>query len=256
MVYEFLKNKGVLDNPVNKELIDVGSGDGSSGAEFESHGWEVTYIEKKNGVDATTYDFPIDTYGLAVARNSLPFMEDKQLDVISKIYSTLKQGGYFYGTVFGIEDPWAKEGIITPVDFDIFKSDLKNLGFEILWESVEKGTGKTMKGDFKNWHIFKFLCKNSIEEKPSIFDAVKKLNLPLGKYAVVGGGVLAAHGLRQYNDVDFVVTPELYEELKQDGWENAPDKEGVVQKDNCEADFTFDFSGYETDIPRLIREAD
>ncbi|MFA6050385.1 MAG: class I SAM-dependent methyltransferase [Candidatus Paceibacterota bacterium] len=159
MIYDFLENKGVLINPAEKKLVDVGSGDGKNGAEFESHGWGVAYIEKKNGLDATTYDFPQEEFGLAIARNSLPFMEEKQLDVISKIFNTLKKGGYFYGTIFGKEDPWAKEGIITALDFDDVRNYLKQIGFKIVWEGEEKGIGKSMKGDLKNWHIFKFLCQ-------------------------------------------------------------------------------------------------
>ena len=47
-----------------------------------------------------------------------------------------------------------------------------------------------------------------------IVSAVKNLHLPTGKYCVVGGGALAARGLRIYNDVDLIVTPDLYQELK------------------------------------------
>ncbi len=36
---------------------------------------------------------------------------------------------------------------------------LKKTGFSVLWQSEEKGLGKTMKGEFKNWHILKFLAK-------------------------------------------------------------------------------------------------
>ncbi len=159
MIYEFLKNKGVLDNPINRKLIDIGSGDGSHGAEFQKDGWEVTFIEKKDGLDASIYDFPKDTYAIAVARNSLPFMEDKQFEVISKIYDTLKVGGYFYGTVFGHDEPWAKTGKITPLDFDETRNYLKGLGFSIIWESVEKGIGKAQNGELKEWHILKFVCR-------------------------------------------------------------------------------------------------
>jgi hypothetical protein len=53
-----------------------------------------------------------------------------------------------------------------------------------------------------------------------IVRAVKKLHLPTGQYSVVGGGALAARGLRPFNDVDLIVTPDLYEKLKNSGgWE-------------------------------------
>ncbi|HTK33185.1 MAG TPA: hypothetical protein VL335_01410 [Candidatus Paceibacterota bacterium] len=47
----------------------------------------------------------------------------------------------------------------------------------------------------------------------SIFDKVRALNLPLGKYVVVGG-VMEALGIRKNNDVDVVVTKDLFNKLK------------------------------------------
>ena len=86
MLYHFLKSKGILESLTHGEIIDIGSGDGYVGKEFEDNGFEVTYIEKKNGLDATVYEYPSDYFGLAIARNSLPFMGNKQFDVISNIY--------------------------------------------------------------------------------------------------------------------------------------------------------------------------
>ena len=117
-LYHFLKNKGVDYNSVtNGKLIDIGGGNGSESTPFQENGFEVTLIDLKNGIDATTYSYPKEEYNIAIARNSLPFMKDKQFDVISNVYNTLKPGGYFYGTVFGVEEPWAKENLITPIDF-------------------------------------------------------------------------------------------------------------------------------------------
>ena len=52
----------------------------------------------------------------------------------------------------------------------------------------------------------------------SIFDTVKHLDFPLGKYVVVGGGALAARGMRQTRDIDIVVLPDLFQHLIQAGW--------------------------------------
>lgn len=159
-LYNFLKNKGVIDELVREQkLIDIGSGDGSEASLFQKNGFQVTLIDLKNGIDATTYSYPKEEYNIAIARNSLPFMKNKQFDVISNIYNTLKPGGYFYGTVFGDEDPWAKEGLITPINFQELIVFLNKLNFKIIWQSEEKGIGKTMKGDLKDWHIFKFLVR-------------------------------------------------------------------------------------------------
>ncbi len=52
----------------------------------------------------------------------------------------------------------------------------------------------------------------------SISEKVKKLNFLLGKYVVVGGGTMEARGIRKANDIDIVVTEDLYKELVNKGW--------------------------------------
>lgn len=44
-------------------------------------------------------------------------------------------------------------------------------------------------------------------------EELKKLNLPLGKYAIFGSGPLAIRGLRENNDIDIIVTDELWQNL-------------------------------------------
>ncbi len=66
----------------------------------------------------------------------------------------------------------------------------------------------------------------------NIFKKIKKLHFPLGQYIVIGSGPMAAHGIKNINDIDIVVTPELFERCKQEGWEQIPwtypDKIGKV----------------------------
>ena len=65
-----------------------------------------------------------------------------------------------------------------------------------------------------------------------IFSEIRELNFPEGHYIVVGSGILAAKGIRETNDLDIVVTPELFEELKSEGWEVLPwTKESIPGKD-------------------------
>lgn len=52
----------------------------------------------------------------------------------------------------------------------------------------------------------------------SIFDRVRKLNFPAGKYVVVAGGVLEAHGIREANDLDIVAEADFYDELWHGDW--------------------------------------
>lgn len=159
-LYDFLKGKGVIDGSRKcGNIIDIGSGDGGEGKVFEENGFSVTSIDIKDGVDATQFTYPSGEYDIAIAKNSLPFMKDKQFEVISSVYSTLKVGGYFYGTVFGKDEPWAKTGLITPMDFSEILKFLNKIDFKIIWQCEEKGLGKTMKGEFKDWHILKFLVR-------------------------------------------------------------------------------------------------
>jgi uncharacterized protein (TIGR00730 family) len=45
------------------------------------------------------------------------------------------------------------------------------------------------------------------------------LGLPGGQYVVCGSAAMAARGLRPAGDIDLVVAPELYAQLKRSGWE-------------------------------------
>ena len=53
-------------------------------------------------------------------------------------------------------------------------------------------------------------------KKFNIFEKVKELNLPFGKYVIVGSGTLDALGIRSANDIDIAVTKDLAEELNKD----------------------------------------
>lgn len=50
-------------------------------------------------------------------------------------------------------------------------------------------------------------------------EEVKKLKLPDGEYLVVGSGVMSALGIRESEDIDLLVTPRAFEELRARGWD-------------------------------------
>lgn len=65
----------------------------------------------------------------------------------------------------------------------------------------------------------------------NIFQKVRELNLPDGSYVVVGGGLLVALGLLEWDeDVDICVSPELFEKFKALGWHQADWKGKPVLK--------------------------
>ena len=54
----------------------------------------------------------------------------------------------------------------------------------------------------------------------NIFSKINKLNLPKDSYVVVGGGIVVALGLLEWDeDVDICVAPAMYAHLKSKGWQ-------------------------------------
>lgn len=93
--------------------------------------------------------------------------------------------------------------------------------------------------------------------KQEIIDEVKALNLPKNSYVVFGSCPLAALGIREANDIDMMVTPEVLEELKKAGWrqvdkgkDDAPFVHGVF-----EAHTNWDFSTYSPTLEYLLAGA-
>jgi len=61
--------------------------------------------------------------------------------------------------------------------------------------------------------------------KDEIISKVKALNLPENSYVVFGSCPMAVLGLREAKDIDLVVSPQVFEQLKTIGWQ-------VVKKGN------------------------
>ena len=52
----------------------------------------------------------------------------------------------------------------------------------------------------------------------NLFEEVKRLDLPPGEYVVIGSGILGALGIRDIADVDLLVSPRVFEQLRERGW--------------------------------------
>ena len=92
-----------------------------------------------------------------------------------------------------------------------------------------------------------------------VISEVKKYHLPLGKYSVVGGAALAVRGIRGYDDIDLIVTSDLYEQLKNDGWEEKEKFPGYfhLYKDNAEAAQNFlHIAGCTLNPEEVIKDSD
>ncbi|HEY4493714.1 MAG TPA: hypothetical protein VJB98_03790 [Candidatus Paceibacterota bacterium] len=86
---------------------------------------------------------------------------------------------------------------------------------------------------------------------------VKALNLPGGSYVVFGGGPLAAVGLREVNDIDMYVTPDVWKRMKLEGWKEL-DKGGKdvpLVHDCFEMHTNWDFSSYNPTLAHLLETA-
>ena len=63
----------------------------------------------------------------------------------------------------------------------------------------------------------------------NIIEEVKKLDLPLGQYAVIGSAIMSVKGIRPSKDIDLIVTPRLFAELKNQGWKRKWFFHGVLK---------------------------
>lgn len=94
-----------------------------------------------------------------------------------------------------------------------------------------------------------------------IFEEVKKLNLPLGEYVVVGSGPMAARGIRDYKDIDILVTKNLYSKLIKQSWKTVEingvnGKFEVLKNDKFEVDKKLWCGNYKPDTENLIKSAE
>lgn len=90
-----------------------------------------------------------------------------------------------------------------------------------------------------------------------IVSRVKELKLPLNSYAVFGSCPLAAAGIREANDIDMLVSEEVFADLKKAGWKlvyKGPKDEPVVH-DIFEAHSNWDFSPYSPSLKQLLSTA-
>ncbi len=93
----------------------------------------------------------------------------------------------------------------------------------------------------------------------NIIQKVKTLKLSLGHYVVFGSGPLAVRGLRVSEDIDILVTADLYSKLKATGgWKEKVFASGkpYLIKDEFEVMAEWIFPGYTPDTAKLIREAE
>lgn len=84
-------------------------------------------------------------------------------------------------------------------------------------------------------------------------DELEKLNLPRDKFAIFGSGPLAIRDIREINDLDIIVKPDLWEELKRK-YPIEDEEKGLIKIGNIEV--YKKWGNWFKDIRQFIDEAD
>jgi hypothetical protein len=108
-------------------------------------------------------------------------------------------------------------------------------------------------------HLKDYKIINHLRITYGIFEEVKSLNLPAGKYVVVGSGPMVAKGMREFHDIGILVTEDVFEKLsKEPGWKLSKGEAGrkVLKKDIFEIDKVFWCKDYQPDTIELIKNAE
>lgn len=94
--------------------------------------------------------------------------------------------------------------------------------------------------------------------KQEIILKVKTLGWPRGSYIVFGSCPLAAAGIREANDIDFLVSKELFDSLRKEGWVEVQKGPGdkPLKYDIFEVHESWNFSSYKPTLEQLLASAD
>lgn len=80
------------------------------------------------------------------------------------------------------------------------------------------------------------------ETRETFTKRVESLGIPLERAIVIGSGVLELHGLRQANDVDLVVSEDVFLELEKSGWKQGTTGSSSYSLEKDEAEAWLDWS--------------
>ena len=93
--------------------------------------------------------------------------------------------------------------------------------------------------------------------KSEIVAKVKALALPKNSYVVFGSCPLAAAGIREANDIDLLVSEEIFKKLRVAGWEELQksSNDKPLVHDVFEAHDNWNFNSYKPTLAHLLSDA-
>lgn len=90
----------------------------------------------------------------------------------------------------------------------------------------------------------------------NLFQKVKELNLPAGKYALFGSAPIGIREIRKCRDIDIIVTEDLWDEYKNKNWKVKVMPYGSQYLFNDKIELWKDWKPGEWDERKLIKEAE
>lgn len=94
-------------------------------------------------------------------------------------------------------------------------------------------------------------------DNKELFDQVKKLNLPIGKYALFGSAPMAIREIRDCRDIDVIVTQDLWDECsKKPEYKLTRDENGLDCLVSGNVELWNVWSPGEWDLNKIINEAE
>lgn len=92
-----------------------------------------------------------------------------------------------------------------------------------------------------------------------LFQRVKEMKLPIGKYALFGSAPLGIRELKECSDIDLIVVEELWQRYKNEhGWEYKITENGVehIESNDGDIEIWHDWRPWYQDITRFINNAE
>lgn len=89
-----------------------------------------------------------------------------------------------------------------------------------------------------------------------LFQEVKDLNLPIGKYALFGSAPLGIRDLKECHDIDIIVAEDLWNEYRKKGWEIKIMPHGSQYLWNNEIELWKDWAPGQWNIEQMINDSE